>query len=52
MMEIPWRFRLIFFFVFGVNQVHCFDLNPGVQGQYLLCIVWLKSWACGEYLIV
>ena len=30
------------FFLFGVNQVHCFGLKPGTRGEYLMCIVTAK----------
>ena len=38
-----WSLRghLIVFF-FGVNQVRCFGLKPGMQGECLMCIVSAK----------
>ena len=34
--------NIFFFFLFGVNQVHCFGLKPGTRGEYLMCIVTAK----------
>ena len=34
--------NILFFFLFGVNQVHCFGLKPGTRGEYLMCIVTAK----------
>ena len=34
--------NILFFFLFGVNQVHCFGLKPGTRGECLMCIVSAK----------
>ena len=39
--EITWIWSYCFF-LFGVNQVHCFGLKPGTRGEYLMCIVTAK----------
>ena len=33
---------VLLFFLFGVNQVHCFGLKPGTRGECLMCIVSAK----------
>ena len=35
-------YNILLFFLFGVNQVHCFGLKPGEWGEYLKCIVSVK----------
>ena len=34
--------NILFLFLFGVNQVHCFGLKPGTRGECLMCIVSAK----------
>ena len=31
-----------YFFLFNVNQVHCFGLKPGPRGEYLISVVSVK----------
>ena len=39
-----------YFFLFAVNQVHCFALKPWARGEYLMCIVSAKITELGERL--